>query len=171
VPSLQPPSGPKAASVIGSWSIPNVPDGSYRVLVAWENDSLVLEPDTATGSGPDTVTVSGQDVALTPSFKVTGALAVVSPDNGAIVSGIPAFVFEDDSGEDHYELRVHDAAGAIVWQNLAVPGVSGAANVNVSYAGSPLISGATYQFRATAIKAGGTPISQTENLRGVFVYQ
>jgi hypothetical protein len=52
-----------------------------------------------------------------------------------------------------------------------VPGVSGDAEVMVPYEGPALQSGLLYQFRATSIKQGGTPLARTEDLRGVFVYQ
>jgi hypothetical protein len=79
--------------------------------------------------------------------------------------------FADDSGEDHYEIHVFDAFGNLVWEDLAVPGVSGNRDVEVPYAGPPLASGMIYQFRATSIKQGGAPIARTEDLRGVFLYE
>ena len=167
VPATQPPAGPKTAGVTGAWTIQNVPDGTYRVLVAWENDFLVADPEAPS----PIVTIAGQDLSLSDALKATGALDVVAPDNGASVSGTPKFVWGDDSGEDHYELRVHDAQGTLVWENAFVPEVTGVPNVEVDYTGPPLVSGMTYQFVATSISAGGAPISRTENLRGVFVYQ
>lgn len=169
VPALEPPAGPKATNVVGAWSIPNVPDGDYTVLVAWENDFLTLDPDpTVAGSGIEKITVQGQDVVLPSSFKVTGALDVSSPDNGETIAGAPIFVFQDDAGEVGYELSVFDAAGQVIWKKSDVPSVSGNPTVSVSYAGPPLASGALHQFRAVALKTGGFPISRTEDLRGVF---
>jgi hypothetical protein len=166
------PPGLRAFPVTNAFSIPGVPDGQYVALAAFENDLFVRDPDTAIGGTSILqITVAGQDVSFTDAFKVTGAMAVVSPDGEAEVSGTPTFVWADDSGEDHYELRVFDSFGTEVWSNLAVPGVSGSTEVSVAYGGPPLTSGFIYQFRATAIKQGGTPISQTEDLRGVFVYR
>jgi hypothetical protein len=51
-----------------------------------------------------------------------------------------------------------------------VPGVSGSSTVNVAY-GGPLEPGMYYQFRATSWRLSGAvpgPISNTEDLRGVF---
>ena len=48
---------------------------------------------------------------------------------------------------------------------------SGGSEVSVPYEGPALQSGLLYQFRATSIKNGGTPLARTEDLRGVFVYQ
>jgi hypothetical protein len=41
--------------------------------------------------------------------------------------------------------------------------------VEVPYEGPALEPGTLYQFRATSIKQGGTPLARTEDLRGVFV--
>jgi hypothetical protein len=47
--------------------------------------------------------------------------------------------------------------------------VSGSKTVEVVYEGPALEPGLLYQFRATSIKGGGSPLSRTEDLRGVFV--
>lgn len=164
------PPGLRVYPVDGAFEIGGVPDGNYAVLAAFENDFLVRDPDTAIG-GTDIVhtTVSGESFVIDQSFKVTGSLDVISPDNEQVVSGTPEFVWVDDSGEDHYEIVVYDVFGNLVWEKLDVPGVSGGGEVHVPYEGEALQSGLIYQFRATAIKQGGSPISRTEDLRGVFV--
>jgi hypothetical protein len=142
------------------------------VLAAFENDFLVRDPDEAIGGTAIVrISVAGQNLTISEGFKVTGALDVVSPDKEQVVSGTPDLVWVDDSGEDHYEIVVFDAFGTLIWEDLAIPGVSGSANVTVPYAGPPLTSGVLYQFRATAIKQGGTAIARTEDLRGTFLYQ
>ncbi|HTN83377.1 MAG TPA: hypothetical protein VL242_06820 [Sorangium sp.] len=167
------PRGLRQGNVTGEFSIAGVPDGEYVILAAFENDALVRDPDTSIG-GTEIVriTVSGADQPVDESFKVTGALAVVSPGATAMdeVSGTPTFVFEDDSSEDLYEVMLFDALGAKVWENMDVPRVSGSEDVTVEYDGPALVSGMIYQFRATS-KKGGTPISQTEDLKGVFLYK
>ena len=87
------------------------------------------------------------------------------------MKGTPQFVWADDSGEDHYEVRVFDAFGNMVWEDRDIPGVSGNKNVSVAYGGPALTPGLLYQFRATSIKRGGTAISATEDLRGTFFYE
>jgi hypothetical protein len=166
------PPGLRIGSIDGSFSISGVPDGQYVVLAAFENDFLVRDPDTSIG-GTDVVkiTVVGTPMAISESFKVTGSLDVLAPDKEQPVSGTPTFSWDDDSGEEHYELVVFDAFGNKIWENLAVPGVSGAKNVEVAYAGPPLTAGILYQFRATSIKQGGSAVSRTEDLRGVFLYR
>lgn len=172
VASGESPPGLRAHPVSGDFSIPDVPDGNYVVLAAFENDFLVRDPDQSIGGTKIVrIAVSGGSVELPESFKVTGALDVVSPDAEEVVSGTPTFVWGDDSSEDHYEIQVYDAYGNLVWEDLAVPGVSGSATVEVDYGGDPLEPGMLYQFRATSIKNSGSPIARTEDLRGVFLYQ
>ncbi|WP_434047064.1 MULTISPECIES: hypothetical protein [Sorangium] len=167
------PRGLRQGNVTGEFSIAGVPDGEYVILAAFENDALVRDPDTSIG-GTELVriTVAGGDQPVQESFKVTGALAVVSPGASRMdeVSGTPAFVFEDDSSEDMYEVSLFDALGEKIWENLEVPRVSGSENVTVAYDGPELVPGMIYQFRATS-KKDGTPISQTEDLKGVFLYK
>jgi hypothetical protein len=165
------PPGLRVYPVTGAFSLAGVPDGNYVVLAAFENDFLVRDPDVAIG-GTDLVriTVAGSSFTMQESFKVTGALDVVSPDNEEAVSGTPTFVWNDDSGEDHYEVRLFDAYGNLVWEDLMVPGVSGDQTVEVVYGGPALESGLIYQFRASSIKQGGSTIAITEDLRGVFFY-
>lgn len=168
----QSPPGLRAYPVGGAFEIPGVPDGDYVVLAAFENDFLVRDPDTSIG-GTDIVhiSVAGKSFDIAEGFKVTGSLDVVSPDAEEVVSGVPSFVFSDDSGEDHYEIRVYDVLGNLNWEKTDVPGVSGGATVTVPYEGPGLEPGLLYQFRATSIKNNGTPIAITEDLRGVFLYQ
>lgn len=166
------PPGLRIAPVSGAFSIANVPNGNYVVLAAFENDFLVRDPDQSIGGTAIVrLTVNGASTQLPESFKVTGALDVVSPDAEEVVGADPTFVWVDDSGEDHYEVQVYDVFGTLVWEDLAVPGVSGSATVEVPYAGPALESGMLYQFRATSIKNNGSPIARTEDLRGVFLVQ
>ena len=168
------PKGLRIGNISGDFVIKDVPDGKYVVLAAFENDGLVRDPDTAIGGTQIAhITVAGQTQAIGTSFKVTGALKTVSPGADKLdeVSGTPKLVWADDSGEDHYEVRLFDALGNKTWESLMVPSVSGSADVSVDYGGPPLKAGMIYQFRATSIKNGGSPISTTEDLKGVFVYK
>jgi hypothetical protein len=168
------PKGLRIGNVSGSFAIKDVPDGKYVVLAAFENDGLVRDPDVSIGGTQIAhITVAGQAQTIGTSFKITGALAVVSPGATKLdeVSGTPALVWASDSGEDHYEVRVFDALGNKTWENLAVPSSKGGQNVSVDYGGPALKAGMIYQFRATSIKTGGSPIATTEDLKGVFVYK
>lgn len=166
------PPGLRVANISGDFKIDGVPDGNYVVLAAFENDFLTRDPDTSIGGTSIVhITVSGQNLPISEGFKVTGSLDVVSPDAEQVVSGTPKFIWNDDSGEKSYEVRVFDAYGNMVWEKIDIPGVSGSKTVEVDYGGPALKSGMVYQFRAVAIKNGGSPISMTEDLRGVFLYK
>src|SRR5690606_14531944 len=87
------PPGLRIAPVSGAFRIDNVPDGNYVVLAAFENDFLVRDPDQSIGGTSIVrVTVNGASTQLSESFKVTGALDVVSPDAEEVVSATPTFV-------------------------------------------------------------------------------
>ncbi|MBI4950454.1 MAG: carboxypeptidase regulatory-like domain-containing protein [Myxococcales bacterium] len=177
-------SGPP--NVTGGFTIDNVPAGSYVVLAAFENDGLVRDPDPNI-AGTQIVTVDmaspGTDVTLADSFKITEALAVIGPgtDDPEPVTTAPNLEWADDSSEDFYTVVVYNAYGDLVWclstalvggvtcDGPNIPGSSGA-DVSVPY-GGPLDPGMYYQFRATSWRSPGGnvgPISNTEDLRGVF---
>ena len=143
---------------------------------AFENDVLVRDPDDSiAGTAIQEVSVAGGDIEVEDAFKVTESLAVIGPgaDRPEEVSGTPTFEFADDSSEDRYEVVVFDALGELVWEDLMVPGVSGAETVTVPYGGPALTLGMYYQFRATSFRdtpQGSPAISRTEDLRGVFVF-
>lgn len=174
------PPGLRAAPVSGSFTIEGVPPGRYVALAAFENDGLVRDPDTSIGGTEIVhfeVPATGGEVVLGESFKVTGALAVLSPGAAGIetiTDAQPTFTWEDDSSEDGYELRVFDAFGNMVHEATNVPRVSGSADVTYTWTGAELQPGMVYQFRAWSFHdeaAGHVLISATEDLRGVFVYQ
>lgn len=171
-------------NVAGAFSITNVPEGTYKVLAGFENDALVRDPDLNI-AGTQIVEVTmpspGATVALSDAFKITEALTVIGPgvDKAEAVTEAPTLSWVDDSSEEFYTVVVYNAYGDLVWclsdvmmncDGGNLPAVSGGGNVTVPYAG-PMEPGMYYQFRATAWRqAGGTPspISNTEDLRGVF---
>jgi hypothetical protein len=169
------PPGLKADNVSGTFSIPGVPNGSYVVLAAFENDFLVRDESGIGGTQIVTIEVSGADYAIPDSFKVTGALAVIYPDSeDEDVSGTPSFQWEDDSSEKRYSVVVFDALGNTVWEKADVPAVSGGGGtVTQLYEGPALEPGMIYQFKAKSWSAltGGSVLSSTEDLKGVFTYK
>jgi hypothetical protein len=172
---LRAPAPGLAPDVSGAFTINEVPAGIYKVLAAGENDGLIRDPDESI-AGTDLLEVevdAGAEVQLSESFKITAALAVVSPgaETPEAVAGTPSFVFADDSSEDRYVVTVFDALGNEVWQRVDVPKVSGGANVTVPYEGPALLPGMWYQFRAASVRdkqGAETWLSRTEELRGVF---
>ena len=170
-PGLRAPRGGLEPDVTGAFTIDGIPPGDYVVLAAFENDFLVRDPDTTIGGTKiirQTV-AAGQTVTLAESFKITGALDFLPPlglqPHG--VTAAPTISWEDDSSEDGYELVVYDALGDEVWRHTE-PGHSGS-NPAVVYEG-PLAPGMYYQAKVRSLKAG-TPISQTEDLAGIFFVQ
>ncbi|MCB9687169.1 MAG: carboxypeptidase regulatory-like domain-containing protein [Alphaproteobacteria bacterium] len=163
------PPGLRVGDVGGDWAIAGVPDGDYVVLAAYENDLLVRDPDTSIGGTQIVhVTVSGGDESV-PGFKVTEALAVISPgaDGAEAVTEAPTLTFEDDSSEQAYHVEVYDALGVRVWEVTGDFDPGGSKPVEVPYEG-PLEPGMYYQFRATSLDRDQVPLSTTEDLLGVF---
>ncbi len=168
------PKGLRAAGVTGAFSITGVPDGTYVVLAAFENDGLVRDPDTAIGgTATQEVTVAGASAAA-GSFKVTGALDVRGPGASGpevVASAAPTITWADDSSEDGYDLWVYDGFGNQSWAAPALPAVTGSKDVTATYAG-PALKPGYYQFRAASFRSKGgtkTYISMTEDLKGVFI--
>ena len=174
------PSGLRVGGILGVFTITDVPDGNYVVLAAFENDQLVRDPDQTIG-GTKTVRIEvpdadgSTDITLPEGFKVTEALAVVTPGADGpeeITTATPTFEWADDSSEDGYELRVFDAFGDLIW-STEMPSVSGSVTVTYTYDGPALESGMFYQFKATSFRDKNgvrTNISSTEDLKGVFQY-
>ncbi len=161
-------------SITGAWTIEGVPPGRYAVLAAFENDDAVRDPDQAiAGTDIPFITVpAGGTFEVPGSPKITEALDVISPgaNEPEGLDSAPTLRWQDDSSEKFYEVRVYDAYGDEVWNNLMVPSVSGGDDVSIQY-GGPFEEGMYYQFRATSYRepgGGPTPISTTEDLRGVF---
>lgn len=168
------PSGLRAAPVSGAFTIENVPPGRYAVLAAFENDDLVRDPDEGiAGTGIVFIDVGNAPVSIAESFKVTEALAVISPGADGLeeVSAVPELVWARDSSEDGYHLRVYDAFGALVHEDLTIGPARGGDPVRYDLAGAgvTLEPGMIYQFRAWS-HGRGSRLSATEDLRGVFLY-
>jgi hypothetical protein len=175
-PGLRAPAPPEAPSIINAFAITGVPAGRYHVLAAFENDGLIRDPDASIAGTqiPEIEVVAGQPLELDASFKITAALALVSPgaDAPEEVDGAPTFAWIDDASEDRYEIAVYDARGTEVWRDAELPRVNGGGTVQVPYGGPALQPGMIYQFRVTSWSdgpQGSTALTRTEDLRGVFV--
>jgi hypothetical protein len=167
-PGLRAPGPGGAPTVTGPFTIEGVPAGRYVVLAGFENDHLVR--DTSSIGGTDIVhqaIVAGQDVTIDASFKVTGAVDLVSPGAAGpeVVTGTPTFRWVDDTSEDRYQVTVIDAYGNQVWTHEELAGPHDPSTV---YAGPALTAGMTYQFRVVSIKDPAEVLSYSEDLRGVF---
>lgn len=174
-PGLRAPSPGTAPNLKGAFSIAGVPEGKYVVLAAFENDGNVRDPDPSiSGTQVVHITVTGAQVqGPAISFKVTGAVALVSPGAGDApqpTAATPTFTWSPYSSAKSYDVTVLDSFGTTVWTSaLTNPPSSG--DVTLAYAGPALASGRVYQWRATAKDNQGNPISTTEDLKGLFVVQ
>jgi hypothetical protein len=157
------PKGPTALGVDGAWSIPEVPNGTYWLLVAYEDDGLVQDPEGF--DGPAMVVVQGEDVVVEQT-KVTAAITPVTPTGDEVIAGEPLFGWVDQAGEDLYQIYVVNEAGEVVW-SFEAPGAEGVDGVQVKYGGPPLADG-TYQLRVTAYY-NKSALTRTEDLAGTFV--
>lgn len=177
----QVPPGLRVGNVTGAFVIPNVPDGQYVVLAAFENDNLVRDPDENI-SGTQIIHIQvpdpgmGNVITISEGFKITEALDVIQPGADGpeqVDSMTPTLTWADDSSEDGYIIKVLDAFGNLIWET-EIAGVSGSATVSLDYAGPALEPGMFYQFRVTSFREPGggsrSAISTTEDLKGVFYF-
>ncbi len=174
-PGLRAPAPGTAPNLTGNFSIQGVPEGKYVVLAAFENDGNVRDPDpNISGTQVVHITVAGAAVqGPAIAFKVTGAVALVSPGGGdapEATTATPTFTWQPYSSARTYDVTVLDSFGVTAWTNTVTnPPSSG--NVTLLYAGPALTSGRVYQWRALAKGNQGNPISTTEDLKGLFVVQ
>jgi hypothetical protein len=169
-PGLRAPPPPTAGDVANVYTIEGVPAGAYTVLAAFENDDLVRDPDLSIGGTSILhITVTAGGTTTVEGFKVTGALAVISPgaESPEVMTTAPTLTFADDPSADSYLVEVFDAYGTLVWMTTLTD--LGGADQSVLYAG-PTTPGMIYQFRATSFDNAGNALARTEDLRGVFSF-
>ena len=152
---------------------------AIRQLIARETPRLikerlieagVAEPLRSSHLGPMLAGDKRSGFAFTePADAPRPSWAVVDGDS-LLVSGRKSYV--TGGADADFLVALVDVEGqgpAMVVIDTAVPGVSGNPDVQFTYPGTPaLVPGAYYQFRATSISAGGSALSRTEDLRGVF---
>lgn len=157
-----------------SFTIEGIPAGTYVILAAFENDLLVRDPDSCIAGTAilHRTFTTGETVDLSEGFKITEALAVLSPGASGpetISDPTPTFTWEDDASEDQYDITLYDTFGNVIW-NETIAGSSGV-NPSVTYDGAmALESGMYYQFKVVSSRSG-CELSQTEDLKGVFVME
>ncbi|HTJ80811.1 MAG TPA: hypothetical protein VL400_03780 [Polyangiaceae bacterium] len=167
------PPGLRTTTQAGAYTFQGVPDGIYVVLASVANDGLVHDADTSAGGAPlARVTVAGGDADVATPLRLKSAIAIVSPGaNGVdVASGTPKLSWKDDASEDGYHVEVFDLRGGLLWETTGDFGPGDAGTASVDYAGPPLDPGVLYQFFVTS-SSGPTPLTKSEDLRGVFRYQ
>lgn len=175
-PGLRAPEGGTAANVSGAFEITGVPDGEYVVLAAFENDGLVRDPNTNTaGTEIQYVTVSNGTANRETTFKVTNAITVISPGAGdglEDAAATPTFKWQPYPSARSYRVQVFDTFGIEQWNSGSLFDLASSGEVSLTYGGTnALVPGQIYQWRATAYATAGQPISQTEDLKGLFRVQ
>jgi hypothetical protein len=154
------PVGPRATGVTGSWTMRDVPAGTYVVLAGYEQDGLVLDPTTP----PPRIAVTGasSETVIVPSAqKLVPALRIVTI---RAKSSEPAVTFVDGAGEDAYAVSVIDWLGKPIY---AATEAAASSNANVTFrVDAGLVVPLRYRFRVTA-KKGDAAITQTEDLAAI----
>ncbi|MBF5045599.1 carboxypeptidase regulatory-like domain-containing protein [Aggregicoccus sp. 17bor-14] len=174
-PGLRAPEPGVVPNVTSAFTITGVPDGRYAVLAAFENDNNVRDPNPGTaGTDVQFVTVTNGQIAVAPStFKVTSAITLVGPGAGEAVDAVgatPTFSWQAYPQTATYDVIVFDTLGNTVWEKTGLTAVTSGAN-SLVYAGPALTAGSLYQWRVTARRNGGDPISRSEDLKGLFRVQ
>ena len=162
-----PPGLQVAAMNATTYQLPGVPDGTYEVLASFPTDQLVKDPDPGqAGTSTPVVTFAGNTVDA-GTFKITDPVNITAPDANVKLAGTPMFTWLAYPQTDHYKIDVFDSTGTPIWSQDNVP-----RSTSLAYGGPALQTGGYYQWRITsfAVSAGtGTrPISQSEDLRGVW---
>lgn len=173
-PGLRAPDPGIDPDITGTFTIEGIPAGTYVILAAFENDLLVRDPDSCIAGTAilHRTFTTGETVDLSDGFKITEALAVLSPGASGpetISDPTPDFSWEDDSSEDQYDITLYDTYGNVIWIKT-IAGSSGT-DPSVTYDGATALeSGMYYQFKVVSSKSG-CELSQTEDLKGVFVME
>jgi hypothetical protein len=183
--------GLTAMTVSQSYTITNVPNGTYLARASYKNDTKVMDPDWIVKNGEPYVTVSGS--AATRDFSVTGAMLVVSPTNAStttvptpITSTTPTFDWDAYPSTSDYVIEVTDASGQLIWggfsanwatKNVIIPSAQTSCVFNFDgTASASLVVGKVYHWRVFASKDvnGGASwdlISVSEDQMGLFEVQ
>ena len=138
------PPGFRVGDVNNAWSLSGIPDGTYRVLAAFETDQYVRDPSDIGGTAVPEFTVANGVAA--PStlgiFKVTAAVQLVSPlpaasgacaqvaqsplplplpAGGCVAAATPTIAWMKYPSTLFYQVMVVDAFGAVAWEADVVP--------------------------------------------------
>lgn len=167
-----------------SYTLNNVPDGTFTAIASLQTDGYVLDPDSVVKFGEPKVKVLGGVAypfvagvqSVSPgnlNFDVTGAVTLVPP---VIAAGAVTFRWNAYPSTKNYVLEVTDENGKFVWGGKAPVAGSdyavGTATQATYPATAPTLNG-TYRVRINASVDSNTApfytlISATEDLEGVF---
>jgi len=177
----------------GSYSISSIPYDTYIVWASYRNDGLVMDPDAIHKSGLPIITFSDAFHETSISFKVTGAVELISPTNlpdsvypTPIFTTQPTFTWTKTSSYasvKEYIIEVFNSKGEVIWGGFDDNGVirhpkidpQETTSVVYNFDGSainPLEQGQTYRWKVYADDDADpnvqTLLSSSENLMGLF---
>lgn len=120
-------------TVGSSYSISQVPAGTYIAWASYRNDGYVMDPDALFKFGLPYVTLSAANPDTTVNFKVTGAVQIVSPTNHSdtilprtITTYTPTFTWIKTSSYasvKEFIVEVFDSQGKSIWGGFDTSGV------------------------------------------------
>jgi hypothetical protein len=163
-----PPGLQVAATNATPYQLFGVPNGTFEVLASFPTDMLVKDPDPGQAGTSTPVVTFASNTVDAGTFKITDPVNIIGPDANEKLSGAPTFSWNAYPQTDHYKVDVFDAQGSPIWSQDNIP-----RSTSLAYGGPALTAGGYYQWRITsfAVAQGATssrPISQSEDLRGVW---
>lgn len=182
------------AATGGGYTISSIPYDTYIVWASYRNDGYVMDPDAIHKFGRPIVTLSEDSPDTTVSFKVTGAIRILSPTNEPnslypveITTTRPTFIWPKASAyasTKEYIVEVFNARGEVIWGGFDAEGVirhpkiepgSSPISVEFDFDGSATDSlrvGETYRWKLYADNSADpnvqTLLSASEDLMGLF---
>jgi Carboxypeptidase regulatory-like domain len=172
-----------------TYTISNVPAGTYVARASYANDGKVMDPDWIVKNGEPTVAVGTTNATM--NFTLTGAMNLIGPTNissktvpCAISSLTPTFSWSAFTGADDYVIEVSDVNGNVIWggfnsdgtvKNIVIPGATTSVVYNSDgNALQPLQNGRIYRWRIFASEndisdpRGWKVISASEEQKGLI---
>lgn len=176
----------------GTYSLKNVPSGTFLARASYRNDEKVVDPDWILKNGEPTVTVSTTNAQR--DFSVTGALLLSSPTNAAstthpltIDSASPTFSWNAYASADDYVIEVTNSNGKVIWGGFSGSGLTLTKNISIPKAQTSITynsdgnateslqPGRVYRWKIYASKNDNTTIpawkliSSSEDQRGIIL--
>lgn len=177
----------------GAYSITNIPFDTYIVWASYRNDGYVMDPDAIHKFGLAISTLSAANPDTSVSFKVTGAVYLISPTNAPdsvyptpVYTTRPAFTWMKTSSyasAKEYVIEVFNSNGQVIWGGfdssgvIKHPKIEPGDTMSVVYnfdssAVDSLHVGETYRWKAYADNDATanvqTLLSSSERLMGLF---
>ena len=117
----------------GAYSITNIPFDTYIVWASYRNDGYVMDPDAIHKFGLAIAILSAANPDTTISFKVTGAVYLISPTNAPdsvypvpVYTSKPTFTWMKTSSyasAKEYVVEVFNSKGEVIWGGFDSSGV------------------------------------------------